>query len=97
MLALESDAASGRAVNLGSGPFSHESRTRLPALSAGLGLEDQRRSTLGSIGAGDIRHCFADTSLAAELLGFDLSTYAGGRNGRSRSMAGWSRSGGSHR
>ena len=33
----------------------------------------------GEFRAGDIRHCFADTSRARELLGFEAAVHAGGR------------------
>ena len=72
MLALESDAASGRAVNLGTGR-SVTIEDVGSALSVGLGLEIEPEYP-GQYRAGDIRHCFADTSLAAELLGFHAST-----------------------
>ncbi len=72
VLALESDAAAGRAVNLGTGrPVTVEDVSS--ALSAGLGLEIEPEYP-GRYRAGDIRHCFADPSLAAELLGFHAST-----------------------
>jgi dTDP-L-rhamnose 4-epimerase len=67
-LALESDDAVGRAVNLGTGrPTSVAEIAGL--LAGGLGRENL--SVLpGQYRAGDIRHCYADPSLAADVLGF---------------------------
>jgi dTDP-L-rhamnose 4-epimerase len=68
-LALERDGADGRAVNVGSGrsasvlEIAHE-------LARGLGKEIDP-DLPGTFRAGDIRHCFADVSLARELLGFE--------------------------
>jgi dTDP-L-rhamnose 4-epimerase len=69
LLALESDAAVGRAVNLGTGrPSTVADVARV--MSDGLGLDiDADRS--GLYRAGDIRHCYADPSRALELLGFE--------------------------
>jgi dTDP-L-rhamnose 4-epimerase len=39
------------------------------ALAKGLGVESEPR-ILGEFRAGDIRHCYADTRRAEELLGF---------------------------
>ena len=72
VLALESDDSAGKAVNLGTGR-SVTIDDVASALSAGLGLEIEAEYP-GQYRAGDIRHCFADTSLAAELLGFRAST-----------------------
>jgi dTDP-L-rhamnose 4-epimerase len=68
LLALGSDAAVGRAVNLGTGR-----RTSVldvaEALASGLGVSVEPEVN-GQYRAGDIRHCYADTKLAEELLGF---------------------------
>jgi dTDP-L-rhamnose 4-epimerase len=68
LLALGSDAAVGRAMNLGTGR-----RTSVldvaDALAGGLGVSVEPEIN-GQYRAGDIRHCYADTSLAEELLGF---------------------------
>jgi dTDP-L-rhamnose 4-epimerase len=68
LLALGSDAAVGRAVNLGTGR-----RTSVldvaDALASGLGVSVEPEVN-GQYRAGDIRHCYADTKLAEELLGF---------------------------
>jgi dTDP-L-rhamnose 4-epimerase len=69
-LALESPAAAGRAINVGSG----ESRSVLDvaeALAAATGKQHLTPHVTGQYRAGDIRHCFADISLARRLLGFE--------------------------
>ena len=68
-LALERDGADGRALNVASG----HSITILEvadALAQVLG-KDIAPEIPGIYRAGDIRHCFADTTLARELLGFE--------------------------
>ena len=68
-LALERDGADGRAVNIGSGAnvtileLAHR-------LAQKLGKEIEPDVT-GEHRAGDIRHCFADVTLARETLGFE--------------------------
>jgi dTDP-L-rhamnose 4-epimerase len=68
-LALERDGADGRAVNIGSGR-SASVREIADQLARVLGREVEQEVP-GSYRAGDIRHCFADTALARELLGFE--------------------------
>jgi dTDP-L-rhamnose 4-epimerase len=68
-LALETDAAAGRAVNVGSGRGVSVLEIA-SVLAEALGSEIEPEVT-GSARAGDIRHCFADVSLAKELLGFE--------------------------
>jgi dTDP-L-rhamnose 4-epimerase len=68
-LALESDRSAGRAVNIGSGR-SVSVLEIADLLGRALGTSIQPEIT-GSARAGDIRHCFADISLARELLGFE--------------------------
>jgi dTDP-L-rhamnose 4-epimerase len=68
-LALERDGADGRAVNVGSG----RSVTVLELaqdLAATLGKAIEPELT-GKYRVGDIRHCFADISLARETLGYE--------------------------
>jgi dTDP-L-rhamnose 4-epimerase len=68
-LALERNEADGRALNAGSG---HS--VSVGELATGLArlLGKQIEPELpGTFRAGDIRHCFADVSLARELLGFE--------------------------
>jgi len=68
LLALESDEAVGRAVNLGTGrPTTVDDVAA--ALAAGLGVDAEPERT-SRYRAGDIRHCYADPSRAEQLLGF---------------------------
>jgi dTDP-L-rhamnose 4-epimerase len=68
-LALERDGADGRAVNVGSGES--VSVVELGTLLARvLGKEIEPEIT-GEFRVGDIRHCFAEVSLARETLGFE--------------------------
>jgi dTDP-L-rhamnose 4-epimerase len=68
-LALERDGAEGRTVNVASGRSAsiHEIAQ---ALANVLG-KDIAPDIPGTYRAGDIRHCFADVTLARELLGFE--------------------------
>jgi dTDP-L-rhamnose 4-epimerase len=69
-LALERDEAAGRVINIGSG----ESVSVLEIaaqLGAVLGKPELEAEVTGKARAGDIRHCFADITLARELLGFE--------------------------
>ena len=68
-LALDSPAADGRVLNVGSGSSVTvlELAERLAAVM-GVGVQPE---TTGRYRVGDIRHCFADISLARELLGFE--------------------------
>ncbi len=68
-LALETRDAAGRVFNIGSGEqvTVREIAGRLALL---LGRENVAPTVSGEYRAGDIRHCFADISLAAKILGF---------------------------
>ena len=67
--ALESEAAVGHAVNLGTGrATSVDEVARVLAEGMGVDIEPIRNDHYR---AGDIRHCFADPSRARELLGFE--------------------------
>jgi dTDP-L-rhamnose 4-epimerase len=67
-LALTHDGADGRTVNVGTGlPTSVVAVAETIARGLGKELEPE---IVGKYRAGDIRHCYADTSLAEELLGF---------------------------
>jgi len=69
-LALESDAAAGQVINVGSG----QSRTVQEVartLARAMGRTDIEPRITGKYRAGDIRHCFADITLARTLLGFE--------------------------
>jgi dTDP-L-rhamnose 4-epimerase len=69
LLALDSEAATGQAVNLGTGRQTTVARVA-EVISEGLGL-DIEPEIADKYRAGDIRHCFADPSRARELLGFE--------------------------
>ena len=68
-LALERDGADGRAVNVGSGRSASILEVAA-ALTLVLGKEIEPERT-GKFRAGDIRHCFADATLARDTLGFE--------------------------
>jgi dTDP-L-rhamnose 4-epimerase len=68
-LALERDQADGRAVNIASGR-SASILEIADALANVLG-KDIAPELPGTYRAGDIRHCFADITVARELLGFE--------------------------
>jgi dTDP-L-rhamnose 4-epimerase len=68
MRALDSDAAAGHAINLGTGRATTVNDVAsVLAQGLELELEPERREQYR---AGDIRHCFADPTLAETLLGF---------------------------
>jgi dTDP-L-rhamnose 4-epimerase len=69
-LALESDAAAGQAINVGSGQ-SRSVRDIAQTLARAMGRDDLTPQITGKYRAGDIRHCFADITLARTLLGFE--------------------------
>jgi dTDP-L-rhamnose 4-epimerase len=67
-LAIAGDGADGRALNLGTGvPTSVRDVARVIADGLGKSIEPE---VVNQYRAGDIRHCFADTRLAEELLDF---------------------------
>src|ERR671924_213501 len=67
-LALEHDGADGRTVNVGTGrPTSIREVARVIAEGLGKRFEPE---VVNQYRAGDIRHCYADTRLAEELLDF---------------------------
>lgn len=67
-LALEADGAPGRAFNVGSGR-SYTVREVAEMMSGVLGKAIEP-NVCGKYRVGDIRHCFADITLARELLGY---------------------------
>jgi dTDP-L-rhamnose 4-epimerase len=80
VLAFERDDADGRTVNVGTGrPTSITEVARVIARGLGKDIEPEG---VNQYRAGDIRHCYADTRLAAELLGFraDIPFEAGMRD-----------------
>ena len=68
-LALDSPAADGRVLNVGSG--SSVTVLELAERLAAVMAVDVRPEATGRYRVGDIRHCFADISLARELLGYE--------------------------
>jgi dTDP-L-rhamnose 4-epimerase len=68
-LAVETDGANGLAVNIGSGS-SASVREIGETLAATLGKDIEPELT-GEYRVGDIRHCFADISLARARLGYE--------------------------
>ena len=86
-LALESDAAVGHALNLGTGTRTTISEVA-EVIASGLGLEIEPEFN-GQYRVGDIRHCHADSTRARELLGFEAKTrFADGMSDLVRSLAG---------
>ena len=69
-LALETDGADGSAVNVASGRSVSVSELA-ERLVRVIGKERIEPRITGSYRFGDIRHCFADVSLAREALGFE--------------------------
>ena len=68
-LALEREGADGSAVNVGTG-VGHTIREISERLTALLGKDVEPELT-GEFRLGDIRHCYADISLARETLGYE--------------------------
>src|SRR5712691_9992420 len=71
LLALESEDAVGSAINVGTGRVTTVDDVG-QALAAGLGVHVEPERT-SRYRAGDIRHCYADTTRAEQLLGFRAS------------------------
>jgi dTDP-L-rhamnose 4-epimerase len=69
LLAAEEDAAVGKAFNLGSGEA--VSVTEVGATLAGVMGVDVEPQLTGKYRVGDIRNCYADISLAREVLGYE--------------------------
>lgn len=67
-LAMKTPAAKGEVINIGSGRS--YTIARVARLLAGAMDMDLPPEILGKARSGDIRHCFADISKAAALLGF---------------------------
>src|SRR5438552_3062838 len=68
LLAITTDGADGRTLNIGTG-ISTSVREVAAVIASGLG-KDIEPEIANQYRAGDIRHCYADTRLAEELLGF---------------------------
>jgi dTDP-L-rhamnose 4-epimerase len=75
LCALDSSAAVGHALNLGTGRATTVNQVA-DHLSRGIGTDIEAERT-GQFRAGDIRHCYADTSRAEELLGFRAAVELG--------------------
>lgn len=72
LLAMEESAADGSAVNIGSGqPVTIRDIASQLELALGVNLPLE---VTGKCRAGDIRHCFADISVATRLLGYHPRT-----------------------
>ena len=69
-LALETPGAAGRVFNVGSGR-AHTVKEIAARMARTLGREDIMPEITGKYRAGDIRHCFADITLAREVLGYE--------------------------
>jgi dTDP-L-rhamnose 4-epimerase len=68
VLALESEKATGQAINVGVGaPMTITRVARLLAKQLAVDVEPE---ITGKFRAGDVRHCWADPTRAAQLLGF---------------------------
>jgi dTDP-L-rhamnose 4-epimerase len=67
-VALTQDGADGRTLNVGTGRPTSIAEVA-EAIARGLGKEIEPE-LVGKYRAGDIRHCYADTRLATELLAF---------------------------
>jgi len=69
-VALEKPGAAGQVLNVGSGRSVtvNEIATRMSRI---LGKDHLEPEVTGKYRVGDIRHCFADVSLAKEVLGFE--------------------------
>jgi len=69
-LALESSSAVGRVFNVGSGS-SMTVRTVAAQMADALGRRELRPQITGRYRVDDVRHCLADTTLAAKVLGYE--------------------------
>ena len=69
ILALEHPQAAGQVFNIGSGRDVSILEVGA-ALAAAMGVPHLTPEVMGKARVGDIRHCFADISLAREVLGF---------------------------
>ena len=69
VLALETPAAAGRVFNIGSGQDVSINQVG-QAIADAMGAPDLTPELMNKARVGDIRHCFADISLARDVLGF---------------------------
>jgi dTDP-L-rhamnose 4-epimerase len=70
LLALGTDRADYQALNVGTGRPTTV-RQVADAILGALGARDLAPTVLGKFREGDIRHCYADITLARTLLGFE--------------------------
>ena len=70
LLALEHPDAAGQVFNIGSGKDVSILQVA-EALAQAMGVPDLTPELMGKARTGDIRHCFADISLARDVLGFE--------------------------
>ena len=70
LLALETDRADYQAVNVGTGRPTTVRQVAVAILDA-LDARDLAPTVLGKFREGDIRHCYADITLARSLLGYE--------------------------
>jgi dTDP-L-rhamnose 4-epimerase len=68
-LAMESPAAPGHVINIGSG-HSYSIAQVAELLAEGMDVPELAPQIIGKARSGDIRHCFADIAKAHSLLGF---------------------------
>jgi dTDP-L-rhamnose 4-epimerase len=68
-LALESPAASGEVLNIGSG-HSYTIRELAERIAKVMGCEDQEPDITQHYRVGDVRHCFADIQRACSVMGY---------------------------
>ena len=69
-LAMETEGVSGRTINAGSGRSVSIAEVARE-IAVAMGRPDLGPDIAGKARKGDVRHCFADISLARELLGFE--------------------------
>jgi dTDP-L-rhamnose 4-epimerase len=62
--------AAGQAFNVGNGQH-YTVRTIAGCIAAVLGKEHIRPEITGQYRVGDVRHCFADITLARQVLGYE--------------------------
>lgn len=68
-LTLEREQAAGHAINVGSG-IGRSVREVADRLAAVMGQDDLEPDITGRFRTGDIRHCYADLTLASDLLDY---------------------------
>ena len=69
-LALEKPNSAGRAINAGSGQR-YTIKAVATRMARALGKDKVKPEITGKYRVGDIRHCFADISVAREVLGYE--------------------------